>query len=156
MFELSMSELSETDESALAFSVTIIHITFADGEVLQVYHNCSWLPYTIGHTPFCAGFVPLHHSTYYRVYVQHPSAGRGINDELKLLIMRIFWILFIGIGFTGIFFQTVQAQTTESLTVEESVERGLEYNFRVHATSADDEAAEAADRMSQADRLPSS
>ncbi|HLR91194.1 MAG TPA: TolC family protein [Balneolaceae bacterium] len=69
--------------------------------------------------------------------------------------MRIFWILFIGIGFTGIFFQTVQAQTTESLTVEESVERGLEYNFRLHAASADAEAAEASHRMSRAARLPS-
>src|SRR5690625_386292 len=44
MFELSMSELYETDESALAFSVTINHITFEDGEVLQIYQNYSGLP----------------------------------------------------------------------------------------------------------------
>jgi len=69
--------------------------------------------------------------------------------------MRIFWILFIGIGFTGIFFQTVQAQITETLTVEESVERGLEYNFRLQGAAADTDAAEASYRMSRAARLPS-
>ena len=68
--------------------------------------------------------------------------------------MRHFWILFIGIGTTGLLLQTVQAQTAETLTVEESVERGLEVNFRLHAASADAEAAEATYRMSRAARLP--
>src|SRR5690554_3518278 len=69
--------------------------------------------------------------------------------------MRTFWMLFIGTGISALFFHTGHAQSTEILTVEESVERGLEYNFRLHAAEADAEAAEASYRMSRAARLPS-
>lgn len=68
--------------------------------------------------------------------------------------MRILCITFIWLGLTGFSFQTAQGQTGNVLTVEESVQRGLEYNFRLQAASADAEEAEAAHRESRAARLP--
>src|SRR5690554_4508424 len=69
--------------------------------------------------------------------------------------MRILCILFISFGLTFSGLQSSYGQSeSHILTVEESVQRGLEYNFRLQAARADTEEAEAAHRMSRAARLP--
>ena len=68
--------------------------------------------------------------------------------------MRTSCILIIWAGLAWLFVPPAMGQTDSKLTVEESIQRGLEYNFRLRAASADVEEAEAAHRQVQAGRLP--
>lgn len=75
-----------------------------------------------------------------------------MNDNVQM--MRKLWIIITVVSFASLLFQHAGAQTAYVLTVQESVERGLEYNFRLHAAKADAEAADATYRISRASRLP--
>lgn len=60
----------------------------------------------------------------------------------------------IWFGAAGLFALPAQAQTGNQLTVEESVNMGLEHSYRLRAAGADVEGAEAAFRQIRSNRLP--
>lgn len=69
-------------------------------------------------------------------------------------IMRYLCIAIIWFGMMGTLVLSAQAQTGNQLTVEESVEMGLEHSYQLRAAEADAEEAEAAYRGSRSSRLP--
>lgn len=68
--------------------------------------------------------------------------------------MRILFILFNFLGVVCLFSLSAQGQISDELSVEESVQLGLEHNYRLQAARADAEEAQAAYRQTRANRLP--
>lgn len=68
--------------------------------------------------------------------------------------MKNLLILLFCAGLNCLFFLPANAQTGFELTVEKSVEMGLEHNYRLRVTEADTEVAQSVYRQTRANRLP--
>lgn len=68
--------------------------------------------------------------------------------------MRTPCTIIIWFGLVCLYIPPAMGQTDSKLTVEESIQRGLEYNYRLRAAGADAEEAEAAYRQVRSGRLP--